>query len=195
MRRRANTVPSLLLASAVSLAAAPTARAQTADAIDPYADGRAAAPAAPAVPADEDIDQVVARALYRQALALFEQGRFTDARQLAFESLARSPDGADAGKARQLRARCEERLGRAADRPAALPALQRTAQPIDPYVSGKNGPAGPVDPYSASTRVFDGPIDPYSDGVPAGELLDPYSARFDVGARLALAARARRPAR
>jgi hypothetical protein len=197
VRRRANTVPSILLASAVSLAAAVPARAQTggdATTIDPYAADPvpAAAPlAAPEATAPvEDIDEVVARALYQQAMALFDQGRYADARQLFFESLARSPDGADAASARQMRARCEQRMGMtAAVAPAAasaLPALRGFVAPVDPYGATLIGVSGPIDPYATSTGAFDGPIDPYVDSVPAGELLDPYSARADEGARLAV---------
>lgn len=88
----------LLLLLASSLAAA--------DPLDPYG------PPAPPPGADEPaIAEKIAGALVDRAQELYDAGSFDDAKQLAVEALAKSPDGAVAERARQLIQAVNRQLG------------------------------------------------------------------------------------
>ena len=141
--------------------------------------GRARAQADDAT-ADEDVNDAVARALFEQGLKLFHQGRWSDARQLFAESIARSPQGSYSRSARQMLARCNERLGIVP--PSGSDAATPPGEPVDPYASPTPDAAAPVDPY-ATTPEVDAPVDPYEGG--EGELANPYgddASTLPVGA-------------
>jgi len=98
---------------------------------DPYAPAPAPTPRAPG-PVDEqavEIDEAVAAALVARAHHLLDVQAWADAKQLAVESLVRSPSGASAADAKQIVHLANQRLGIPDDEPVKPPPTQ-TAQPL-----------------------------------------------------------------
>jgi len=92
--------------------------------------------AQPAEPvAEDDIDAVVANALYERATMLYGRGDVANAKQLFIEAIERRPEGDRAADARSMVRTCNERLGLEPD--DGMPGVARSA-PLDPY----RGPEG-----------------------------------------------------
>ncbi len=150
------------------------ARPAAAQQVAPVAPPPEAAPDPP----EETIDDAVARALFEQGLKLFHEGRWADARQLFAESIVRSPKGPYSRSARQMLARCNQRLGLAP--PTGDEALGDA--PVDPYGGEEPAPApvpAPLDPYAEPATAT--PLDPYGGSgdelsrlAPADTLANPY---------------------
>ncbi|MBT8492787.1 MAG: hypothetical protein KJO07_06980, partial [Deltaproteobacteria bacterium] len=94
----------------------------------------------PADPPEVPIDEEVARVLYQRAKVLFDSGDAANAKQLAIESLERSPKGSRAADAKELIRLANDKLG-IANRDQGIPGMGQP-EPVDPY----GGPE-PVDPY------------------------------------------------
>ncbi|MBI4512334.1 MAG: hypothetical protein HY698_22065 [Deltaproteobacteria bacterium] len=139
-----------------------------------------AADASTVVPAD--VKEEISRALLERAARLHAAGDVVSARRLLEESLAVSPDGPYAERARELLRWCEEKLGSTwtvpAGKASATIGHPEGGVPSNPYAVGDEEPISeemPLDPY---TDTGDGVgILETEDGVQESlELVNPYGA-------------------
>lgn len=115
----------------------------------------------------KDVEALVAKELFQQAVRLFDGGRFADARRLFAEAARRDGDGPYAVTARVMIQRCDEVLGVATERsgpPSVAP---------EPAAASAHEELAPADPYAASPAVDDATLDPYAPTPQAVDVEEP----------------------
>ncbi|HYU16118.1 MAG TPA: hypothetical protein VEL05_08610, partial [Candidatus Acidoferrum sp.] len=101
----------------------------------------------------DDVDDLVAQALYRRGVELYRRGAPADAKTLFIESLERSPSGRAAGEALRMLRATNRRLG-VANLDDGRPTAPSQEGVLDPYGAGAPATGGedPLDPYAGASR-------------------------------------------